>query len=334
MAQLAALTDLETHLITNALSFLRRSIDTGATAPEQQHLAFAITDLAVAVEVLMKSRLAREHWTLILNNPDKATPAAVLAGSATTVTAEQAFGRLVGVAGLGWLSGHKAQVVDLARLRDRVVHSTAGTMRPQALAACWGAGLSFAVSFLDKEFRGQVDSMVEENVEQTLDVMRPRVAELRHMREVRMQSISTDLDQAGTVVECPLCRQPALMLREGEISACAFCSWYPVDADVVAGQYVDVVLGLSHYEVVRDGGEWVVHRCVECDEEAFVEGIRSYDRSESGNRDLPVWGCFGCGRVRRTDEVVTCVRCGVPADDTHEETMLCSACTDAAFALF
>lgn len=59
-------------------------------------LSFAIVDLAAAVEVLMKARLVREHWTLICSDPDKATAAQLLAGTAKTVSPEQAVRRLGG----------------------------------------------------------------------------------------------------------------------------------------------------------------------------------------------------------------------------------------------
>jgi hypothetical protein len=61
-------------LTENALAFLHRSVQEMSAQPATlRGLSFAVVDLAVAVEVLMKSRLVREHWTLICADPDKAT---------------------------------------------------------------------------------------------------------------------------------------------------------------------------------------------------------------------------------------------------------------------
>ena len=53
---------LEENLTRNSLGFLRRAVtQIKAAHTDRQQLAFAVVDLAVAVEVLLKARLSREH---------------------------------------------------------------------------------------------------------------------------------------------------------------------------------------------------------------------------------------------------------------------------------
>ncbi len=86
-----SLAGLSRDLTENGLTFLHRSVTEMRAQPATlRSLSFAIVDLAAAVEVLMKARLVREHWTLICSEPDKATPTQMLAGTAKTVTPEQA----------------------------------------------------------------------------------------------------------------------------------------------------------------------------------------------------------------------------------------------------
>lgn len=88
------LAGLARDLTENGLAFLHRSVsEMGTQQTTVRSLSFAIVDLAAAVEVLMKARLVREHWTLICSDPDKATAAHLLAGTAKTVSPEQAVKR-------------------------------------------------------------------------------------------------------------------------------------------------------------------------------------------------------------------------------------------------
>jgi hypothetical protein len=77
-----ALAGLSRDLTENGLAFLHRSVKEMSAQPATtRSLSYAIVDLAAAVEVLMKARLVREHWTLICTEPDKATAAQMLAGT-------------------------------------------------------------------------------------------------------------------------------------------------------------------------------------------------------------------------------------------------------------
>lgn len=61
-----SLAGLSRDLTENGLTFLHRSVTEMRAQPATlRSLSFAIVDLAAAVEVLMKARLVREHWTLI-----------------------------------------------------------------------------------------------------------------------------------------------------------------------------------------------------------------------------------------------------------------------------
>lgn len=131
------LAGLSRDLTENGLAFLHRSVAEMSAQPATlRSLSFAVVDLAAAVEVLMKARLVREHWTLICSEPDKATTVQMLAGTAKTVTSEQAIKRLENVAGVAmYASGHASRVVEVASLRNRAIHFA---MVGVALAGCRG----------------------------------------------------------------------------------------------------------------------------------------------------------------------------------------------------
>lgn len=338
MARPDELADLEVDLTRNGLSFLQRSIDAAAgVPPDHQSLAFAITDLAASVEVLMKARLAREHWTLIVVDPDKVTSADVMAGTAKTVTPDQAFKRLGSVAGVSWRSDHAARVAELGRLRNRAMHFTAAKTVPAALATCWGDALDLAIWLLDHEFRAQADGDVRTLVEAAIEVMSTRVGELDDLRAARMISIASELGSAEVRVRCPRCQQWTLMLVEGEVAHCAYCVWRPVDGEEAAAEYAGVVLGESSYSAAHDGVEWVVHHCLNCAEQALVDGIRplTEQATTSSLPSIPCdpdtsvhWSCFACGYTLTGSEVDRCSRCNAITDSGVEGMSVCSSCLE------
>ena len=123
MTAAPAIDKLEHDLTQNALEFLRRSVTAMRTNPDDA--TFPVVDLAVAVEVLLKARLVREHWSLICKNPDTATPAGVLAGTVTTVTTEQALNRLESVASLPLKArSRRKRLETIGTLCNRAIHFT------------------------------------------------------------------------------------------------------------------------------------------------------------------------------------------------------------------
>jgi hypothetical protein len=332
------LSRLTSDLTENGLAFLHRSVaEMSAQTATVRTLSFAVVDLAAAVEVLMKARLVREHWTLICADPDKATPAQMLAGTAKTVTPEQAIKRLEGAAGVAMTSGgHEARVRDLVTLRNRAIHFAMVGIATAGLQSSLGRGLDFVLWFLNSEFRGHGDPAVEEMVEDSIDTLTTQVGQLKALVAERLASIGPELANAELCVECPRCRQSTLMLLDGETSRCGFCLWKPVDGEECAAEYADVVLGLSYYEAVKDGGDWPVHVCTNCGADSMIEGIQQLrpDPSTMNAGEPPCdwispahWGCFSCGSWAGRTGIEHCTRCGVPTVMGSDDGVpVCSDC--------
>jgi DNA-directed RNA polymerase subunit RPC12/RpoP len=261
----------------------------------------------------------------------------MLAGSVKTVTPEQAIKRLESVAGVPMTAGgHGARVNDVAALRIRVVHFAMVASSPAGLQGSLARCLDFVLWFLDTEFRDQGDADVEELVEESIEALTTEVGQLKALVAERMKSIADELDDAELSVECPRCRQPALMLVYGDLARCGFCLWKAADGAEGATEYVDTVLGLSHHVTVKDGGEWPVHSCTSCGEEAMVEGIEQLrpDPATINQGESPCdcktpahWGCFSCGKTAERTELDRCTRCGGLTDAGDDDGLpVCSDC--------
>ena len=251
---------LEYDLVSSALAFLSRSVATFKDRDSDHALAFAIAELATAVEVLMKARLVRHDWAQVCINTAKTTWTfdQLANGSAKTVRPEDA---VVGLkaAGVG-IEPHRSAIKRLASSRNRAVHFTLsnGGEHPEGVEAEYGAALDFVLWFLNSEFRelaacsDDIVSAVDDLIEELTKV----VGQIRVLVDARMKTIAPELGAAAVRLVCPRCEQPGLVVREGLPPRCAFCLWKHADGRSAVDEYVDVVLGLSRYEVETTGGIW------------------------------------------------------------------------------
>jgi hypothetical protein len=332
------LAGLSRDLTENGLAFLHRSVaEMSAQPATMRSLSVAMVDLAAAVEVLMKARLVREHWTLICADPDKATATQMLAGTAKTVTPEQAIKRLENVAGVAMKAGgHADRVIEVATLRNRAIHFAMVGIAPAGLQSPLGHGLDFVLWFLGTQFRGQGDDDVQELVEESIERLTTEVGQLKALVAARLASIGDELGMAGLCVECPRCRQATLMLIDGDVSRCVFCLWKPVDGAECAAEYADAVLGTSQYQAIKDGGDWPVHLCTACGETSMVEGIEQLlPNPATMHRGEPpcdwkapgYWGCFSCGTTADRTELDRCTRCDALTETGDDDGLpVCGEC--------
>lgn len=317
---------LEENLTRNSLGFLRRAVtQIKAAQTDRQQLAFAVVDLAVAVEVLLKARLSREHWVLILKDANKASVRSVMNGDAYTITPEDSVERLEGVAGVPLKrvdpragKSHATQVKELMRLRNQAAHFNFEYVDPAAIRGTLGVGLNFVLWFLRDEFSGAGHAQftgVQHLVDDLLTEITREVGEIAEFVQARMADISDELARAEALVECPQCAQITLMIGgEDGVASCPFCEAAGNDGEEIATSYVEAVLGMSSYVIGKEGGDWPVYDCPECWTEALVEGVKTKALLESPDPHAQEraywWGCFACGHLATVDELIQCERCG------------------------
>jgi hypothetical protein len=80
-------------LTTNAFDFLTRGI-----AEFDSSAKYSVIHFCAATEMLLKARLMREHWTLIVAKPDQAKIDSFMAGDFISITLDEARSRLRNVA--------------------------------------------------------------------------------------------------------------------------------------------------------------------------------------------------------------------------------------------
>ncbi len=104
-------------VLANAFDYLENSI-----AEIDKRPKYAVLSFATAVELLLKARLMREHWTLVLDKPGSVNDAAFRGGLFKSATVEEIMSRLTNVAGVAFSGDERAAYKAVRDHRNKVVH--------------------------------------------------------------------------------------------------------------------------------------------------------------------------------------------------------------------
>ncbi len=86
--------------VQNGLDYLKSVIEHLRGEPDERDLKYAVLHLQAAVEVPLKVRLIREHWSLVFETPSAASRAALASGDFKSITLEDTLILLTNIAGV------------------------------------------------------------------------------------------------------------------------------------------------------------------------------------------------------------------------------------------
>lgn len=104
-------------LTRNAFDFLERGIEEFDKAPK-----YSVIHFCAAVEMLLKARLMKEHWSLIVSRPEQASLAKFMAGDFISVTLEEIRARIRDIAGQDIGDDAYGSFRALANHHNKLVH--------------------------------------------------------------------------------------------------------------------------------------------------------------------------------------------------------------------
>jgi hypothetical protein len=308
--------ELSFELLENGLDFVLSGLENLADETDPRSLKYAVLHLAAGLELILKERLRRHDWRLIFERPDKADEALLQSGGFKSVRFETCVERLKTDCGIEIADGDKGKLNALRDRRNRLEHFRLSDS-VVAVKAASAEVVGFLVDFIDEHLRhrdfGPADIAL-------LTSIREQLAECQAVVQERWKAIRPQVDAYGeAVLTCPDCLQNAFVL-EPEYPKCLFCR---TDAGPIslATRYVSEILGVSEYDVVKDGEEWPCYVCPECEVEALV------DLGASGGA-VPIlqYACFSCGLARKEGTMSHCGSCGQPYEDQEDWVAMCDAC--------
>lgn len=266
-------------LLDNGLDFIFAALEDLSGQPNPRQLKYATLHLASGVELILKKRLRREHWSLIFKSPDKAKRECYISGSFQSVSWDDAIDRLKNICEVTIDRKHLDCLKILRDRRNRLEHF-AIKESIEAFKATAADTLNFVTEFLEKELK----------VNKKLNQIHRSLSEFELFVQKRWREIKSKVDKFEIVLTCPRCHQKALGFNPLK---CAFCG-YKGDGRSMAEQYISSVLKMKRFEYGP------IHNCPECFTDSLIE-CREPDEKWS------TFVCFHCGQ--RWDDLYKCPYC-------------------------
>ncbi|MET9725494.1 serine/arginine repetitive matrix protein 1 [Streptomyces zaomyceticus] len=314
--------------VKNGLDYLAsvvKHLDETESEVTPSDVKYAVLHLQAAVEVLFKTRLLAEHWTLVFTHPGDATRKALDEATLKSVTPEQAITRLQNIAGVEISDKEAKALTRLTTDRNKLQHF-GFTDNARAVEARAGEVLDFLIRFIDTELQPYLEPADRLETEIGLRDLREGLGNINSYVRKRMNRIAGELRKEGvesTTIECPACENVTLVLDEdppvppagdGAFATCRFCSSFFEFGDL-ARRWLPL-----HWD--DRGGLVPADTCPSCDQEALGTDVRVRSEPE------PVYFCFACSYI--TKEIAPCDSCGKQIDPSLEPSApLCRPCDEA-----
>lgn len=209
-------------LVSNGLEFVEASIEE-LLANRQ---TFSVAHFATGVELLLKARLFKEHWTLVAADPHGCAWTGLKDGTVSTTPASDLCDALTRVTGTP-LADEKVTFKGIFDHRNRALHFIPSPDRAGVAAEQCSAWYSLHNLLTHARRWGQHFEPYADRV-RAIDA---RMLEYRPYLQARFDAQSTrlaGLDKAGRVFECPAChfRSAVLPDKARMISAfeCPVCN--------------------------------------------------------------------------------------------------------------
>lgn len=110
----------------NAFDFLKRSIE----ELDEKRVKFSVIHFYSAIELLLKARLLKEHWALIVGKPENADKEKFVKGDFQSVSMAEAAQRLSRIAAEGLTKAEQDCFDELRKHRNQMVHFTHEAQAP------------------------------------------------------------------------------------------------------------------------------------------------------------------------------------------------------------
>lgn len=289
-------------------------LETKSEGPTERNLKYAVLHLQAGVELILKERLRREHWSLVFEKTERANQKDYESGDFESVRIHTCIKRLEGICGVSLKEDHAKSLEDLRKKRNKLEHFGIND-NVDSLKSVSYKVLSILIDFINTHFNPEEFGDAEWEL---FEEIKDEIAELKGFVEHRLSEIRKDIEEATKsflVVDCPRCYQKAMVLGD-EKPKCLFCH-YEDDPSRVAEQYIESIQGISSFETIKDGGVFPQYECPECEQEAFINLSCDMDSD---------WVCFGCGYSWDTESINFCMECYRPFVVGDEPCGVCYDC--------
>ena len=312
--------------ILNSIIHLQEAEKNGISEDLQaKELKYALLNLSSGIELVFKSRLKNEHWTYIFADMNTAKRKNYLDGSLKTVDSSTAIERLENLCEYSFLDKHKSALKKLREARNRFEHGEIDNNQRAIESIINNAIVVIAKFIQDNYAEFEMPNSMEHVgfTKKEKDLYKKLVNEIAKLNKHHDDAVNLakaralDITLEEDLMICPECGEKLLRhVNEDENCECYFCGYSDLPEET-ARKYVENVLNISEYEEVKNGGEFPIYKCPNCESEAMV-----YIESDN------IYKCFNCGIRYDKDELESCDYCGQLYWLEESEMPFCEKCAD------
>lgn len=295
-------------------------------------IKYSLLHLSSGIELLLKSRLHREHWTYIFADMNKAKKEDLKKGSFKSVDSATIIDRLGRLCNININKDSKDAFENLRRLRNQMEHFTIKENFP-SIEACIHKALNAITDFIVKNYNDFTSPLImylkeddandefglTEREDQMIKKLIECTSELKdHYDNALKIAFAKAKDEVvlEELVKCPSCKEKLLKCNYNDSNTCQcfFCT-YKEDGEKAADEYLSSIQGLNEYTIVKDGGKYPLYECSECGKSSMVNADEKYI-------------CFHCGTYFDEHELSFCSECGMLYLKNDDDLEICSSCMD------
>jgi hypothetical protein len=268
---------LKFPLLHNSLDFVLSAAEY-AGENSQRSWKYAILHLIAGIELLLKSRLELEHWSLVFQDVDRANESSYTSGDFQSADFQSVCTRLEKISRVGFAQKEREHLNYLRKLRNKIEHFgiDIGLEQVKPLVA---HGINFVLCFCEEHLKPQIG----EAEQQKLDEIVLHLREFQEFVSERLTVVAPMIPKGALLRECPRCFQDTLALFDEDTFKCYFCG-YQMEITILA----------------QERSEMDVENCPECGKDALAFIV--YNNESAG------WECFACGA--EFEKLERCTECG------------------------
>lgn len=304
---------IEFDLLENGLDFILSSLRPILEQKDENDLKYSLLHLSAGTELVLKEILKNEHWSFIFERIDNANIHDLHSGYFQSVSFENIIKRLKNISEIQLLPGAVAKFRELKKRRNRIEHFSVKE-NDKAIISLVSNVLSYIIEIIKENIEiGQLSNksqnLYKEIIQQSSD--------FEELNQLILSKLKPNLDKLRNekikIVECPECYRQTMPI-DGTYE-CLFCSilYEPED---LAYQYIENILGISKYITFKDGGDFPLEHCPECDHETLVLMGDSYL-------------CLTCGEEWQSSDLDNCNYCNKVYLPKESSIGMCDDCRDS-----
>ena len=339
-------------LVKNAIDFINSAFDDLDSRPKN-----SIVDFYTAIELFLKARLMREHWSLIISKPELANLEQFQEGDFHSVTLKGAIDRLNSIAGEIVEDKIVANFKALGEHRNQIVHFAhtdyvdRDTGKANVVIEQWSSWYYLHELLTEKwkeifsPFKEDIESIHKRMMEQK-EFLEARYGALTEVIEQKRRegiqilqckscgfesAISGEIHKWGTDYECIVCGTEGVSLKQtNEKLPCYNCGheYEFFDKDIKVCPNCNATILMENLirqckKKYKSGDEWWE------DEEPHIAYCHECEYPEPSVFYIDgLWSCVSC--FDRGWQAVSCPHCGkfVTGDMERIKYFACHLCED------